>query len=95
MALIDSSRSPRGARQWAGRSSELGDLAGQTGEEIAARWNGFAPRRRRDIARLLADVRLLPGTRYDGPRFNVLRLAPSRWVGDQRTWGEIWNGVEA
>jgi len=70
--------------------AELGDLAGKTGEEIAARWGGYSARRRRDITRLLADVRLLPGTRYDGPRFNELRLAPSRWAGDERTWGEIW-----
>jgi len=70
--------------------SELNDLAGQTGDEIAARWPGYTPRRKRDITRLLADIRLLPGTRYDGPRFNVLRLGPSRWIGDSRTWGEIW-----
>lgn len=68
--------------------SELGDLAGQTGDEIASKWPGYSARRKRDITRLLADVRLLPGTRYDGPKFNHLRLAPSRWHGDSRTWGE-------
>lgn len=68
--------------------SELSDLAGQTGDEIAARWPGYTARRKRDITKLLADIRLLPGTRYDGPRFNHYRLDPSRWVGEEKTWGE-------
>lgn len=66
---------------------ELSDLAGV---DVVAEWSNFPAATRRGITRRIADIRLMPGTRYDGPRFNMLRLGSSRWVGDPMTWAEHW-----
>lgn len=65
-------------------------LAGLEGTDVAARWYSFGPHIRREIVRRLADLVLAPGGRTGRRGFDHQRLADSRWVGDPRTWGEIW-----
>ena len=64
--------------------AELADI------DVAENWVHLTVHTRREVVRTLAAVRLAPGTKGDGPRFNPLRLANSRWVGEDRTWGEMW-----
>jgi site-specific DNA recombinase len=65
--------------------------------DVAARWDGLTVVGRRQIVKALAEVRIgkgLPGRTPDIEREHraFQRLAPSRWGGDTRTWGEIWEG---
>jgi site-specific DNA recombinase len=56
--------------------------------DVPAKWSGFSINTKRRYVRTLIDVRVSPaGAR--GRRFSAARLRESRWVGDDRTWGEI------
>lgn len=57
--------------------------------DVVAEWADLGPVRQRAVVRVVAEIVVAPATRK-GPRFDVQRLAGSRWVGDTRTWGQIW-----
>lgn len=63
--------------------------------DVAGEWDVLDARARREVVCALADVVLLPGGQGGGPRFDPSRLGPSRWSGDDRTWGEIWAAAGA
>jgi len=75
------------------RLSAPSDCEELEGIDIAENWEDLSVRTRRNVVRRIADVRLAPGTKGDGPRFNPLRLSGSRWINDERTWGEIWDSL--
>lgn len=56
---------------------------------VVAQWSTFPPATKRKYVVTLADLVLAPATRR-GPGMDATRLGGSRWVGDLRTWGEIW-----
>lgn len=61
--------------------------AGPRAREV---WGGFGVDQRRQVVRLLAVVKLSrvgAGRRQFRPEE---RLPESQWVGDERTWGELW-----
>jgi site-specific DNA recombinase len=61
----------------------------EPGVDVEARWASATLPARRDVIRDLAEVRVSPAiTRGRG--FDFWRLRDSRWVGDTRTWGDIW-----
>lgn len=60
------------------------------GINVAKEWGTLPVKVRREIVLRLAYIVLGRGTKT-GPRvFDPARLAPSRWTGDSRTWGELW-----
>lgn len=65
-------------------------LRGLDREKLAAEWADTPVVERRRVIFALADLVLDPA-RVRGQRtFDQWRLARSRWVGDDRTWGEHW-----
>jgi site-specific DNA recombinase len=65
-------------------------LRDAAGPQAAERWSRLSLDQRRTVVRLLVEVRVSRtgrGRRY----FDPARLEQSRWVGDTRTWGEIWS----
>lgn len=63
--------------------------------DVTARWNNATVVAQRAVVRFLADVRIARG--MPGRTPSILReerafqrLAPSRWRGGDKTWGEIW-----
>ncbi len=58
------------------------------GPDAAKRWEELTIGQRRELVSILVDLKV--GRTVQGSRFNPLRLGESRWVGDSRTWGEIW-----
>lgn len=66
------------------------ELAELEGVDLVAEWDSFPARVQRDLTKLFAHIVLAPGSKDGGRRFDQWRLAESRWVGDKRTWGEIW-----
>ncbi|MFI6759444.1 recombinase family protein [Micromonospora sp. NPDC050417] len=62
-------------------------LRGEDPAELADRWPDLPVARRRGVIVALAEIVLSPVGKAG--RWSDLRLAESRWVGDDRTWGEI------
>lgn len=61
----------------------------EPGADIDRRWDDATLAARRDAIRAVAEVRV--GRKVNpGRGFDFWRLAGSRWVGDSRTWGDIW-----
>lgn len=56
--------------------------------QVLARWPVMSPPERRRVITTFAEVVVSPATRR-GPGFDESRLYASRWVGDDRTWGEL------
>lgn len=65
-------------------------MAELEGVDLVGEWDSFPARIQRDLVKLFAHIVLAPGSRAGHARFDQWRLAESRWVGDDRTWGEIW-----
>lgn len=63
----------------------LRDVAGPGARD---RWARLAIGQQREIIDKLVDLRV--ATTVRGARFSYARLAPSRWTGDELTWGEHW-----
>jgi hypothetical protein len=64
-------------------------LAGVTAASIVAGWDGFDVARRRLYINATCELvvgRATPGLQ----RFDLGRLAGSKWRGDSKTWGEMW-----
>lgn len=69
-------------------------LRDAAGPHAAQAWERLDLDQRRLVVRLLVEVRISRagrGTRY----FSHERLRESRWVGDVRTWGQIWAEASA
>lgn len=73
--------------------------AGESGvAEVRRVWDGLSVAARREVVSLLAEVVISRATRRmtrwaaEGERLEVAmqQLGRSRWVGDERTWAEIW-----
>jgi site-specific DNA recombinase len=64
----------------------LRDVAGL---DAADRWAVLTIGQRREIVATVADIRL-DRTGRGRRTFDPARLGSSRWVGDTRTWGELW-----
>jgi site-specific DNA recombinase len=62
-------------------------LAEFAGVDVAAVWDDLLPATRREFVTALADVVLGPA--QGRRKWTDDRLAGSRWVGDERTWGEL------
>lgn len=59
------------------------------GPDAEARWAGMPLAEQREAVRWLVEIRLSRAGR--GVRtFDKVRLGESRWVGDSRTWAQIW-----
>lgn len=56
---------------------------------IAEKWDDLTVRQHRDVIAALVGLRVGPGVRGRN-RFDLDRLAESRWHGDEKTWGEHW-----
>lgn len=63
-------------------------LAAYVDVDIPGEWERFEPAVRREFILATAQVVLSPCGK--GGRWTLGRLAKSRWIGDTRTWGEIW-----
>jgi len=63
-------------------------LQGYDPADLAARWDTYDVGVRRGVVLALAELVLSPVGR--GGRWSVWRLADSRWLGDESTWGEHW-----
>jgi hypothetical protein len=63
-------------------------LAAYADIDIPAQWEYLEPGVRREVILATAHVVLSPCGK--GGRWSLSRLATSRWIGDTRTWGEIW-----
>jgi site-specific DNA recombinase len=59
------------------------------GDDTRSRWEATSQPARRDIIRLLAEIVVAPAISPAPRVFEPGRLRLSRWVGDDRTWGEI------
>lgn len=66
------------------------ELAELEGVDLVGEWDTFPVKIQRNVVRHFAHIVLAPGSRGGHARFDQWRLAESRWVGDDRTWGEIW-----
>jgi hypothetical protein len=64
------------------------------GPGAAAAWEGLSIAQRREVVSLLAELRITR-TGRGARRFDRRRLGASRWVGDDRSWMEIWDAAEA
>jgi DNA invertase Pin-like site-specific DNA recombinase len=58
------------------------------GPDARARWDRLDLGQQRWLIDRLAELRVTKTVR--GSRFSDWRLADSRWIGDERTWGEHW-----
>jgi hypothetical protein len=63
------------------------------GTDVAGGWPTLPVGTRREIILALAEVRLSPVGK--GGRWSPWRLAESRWLTDQATWGERWHAAGA
>jgi site-specific DNA recombinase len=63
------------------------------GTDVAGGWPTLPVGTRREIILALAEVRLSPVGK--GGRWSPWRLAESRWLTDQVTWGEKWRAAGA
>lgn len=63
-------------------------LRGYDPLDLADRWMEYSVGERRAVVLALAEVALSPVGR--GGSWSRSRLAGSRWLGDTRTWGDIW-----
>lgn len=77
------------ARSRVRRLSLPSDLSDLEPAEVVARWPDFPPEKKRKYMLALAELVVTRAPRR-GPVFDPARLSASRWVGDSRTWGEIW-----
>lgn len=59
------------------------------GPDARKRWETLDIGQKRELVDLLVELKLSKTVR--GSRFSGVRLRESRWVGDERTWGEIWD----
>lgn len=59
------------------------------GPGAADRWHKLDVGQRRQVVRLLVDVRVSRGRRGERT-FNPARLGQSRWAGDEMTWSQRW-----
>lgn len=66
-------------------------LRGYDPVDLARRWREYTVGERRAVIMALAEVVLSPVGK--GGRWSRHRLAESRWRGDQRTWGQIWDAA--
>lgn len=62
----------------------------EPGVDVRARWESLTIPARRDIIRALAVITVRPADLPGSRTFDAWRLAGSRWVGDEMTWGEHW-----
>jgi len=75
----------------AGRVRQLqtpASLRGYDPHDLAERWPDYPVGERRLVIMALAEVVLSPVGK--GGRWSYQRLAESRWRGDTKTWGQIW-----
>lgn len=63
----------------------------EPGEDVRTRWSAMPVPARRDVIRALAVVVVSPAELLGPVAFDPWRLAGSRWVGDDLTWGERWS----
>ncbi|MFF0658150.1 recombinase family protein [Micromonospora tulbaghiae] len=64
----------------------------EPGVDVRVRWEDAPLPARRQVIRSLAVIVIGPATAPGSHLFEPARLGPSRWVGDDRTWAEIWAG---
>lgn len=67
------------------------ELAELEGVDLVQEWHNFPARTKRNLVKHFAHIVLAPGSRAGLARFDQWRLAESRWIGDERTWGQIWS----
>lgn len=60
--------------------------------DIPAEFDNLPIPLRREVVSHVADIVLMPGSKAGGPKFDPWRLAKSRWIGDDKTWGDYWRG---
>lgn len=62
--------------------------------DVRARWELMPVPARRTVVRALCEIRMAKaatGLKGDAHRrASTLRLAPSRWAGEETTWGDLW-----
>lgn len=75
------------------RASTPPTLSVLEGIDVAEEWGGLETRIRREVVCALTDLVLMPAGKPTGPRFDRSRLSKSRWVGDDKTWGDYWRGM--
>lgn len=73
----------------AGMSPALRQML-EPGVDVRQRWRDAPLPAQRDVIRTLTEIAIAPASVTGRHAFEPLRLAPSRWVGDERTWGDIW-----
>jgi site-specific DNA recombinase len=62
----------------------------EPGADVRALWEAANLLGRRAVIRALADVRVDRAKKPGSRTFEFRRFGPSRWHGDDRTWGERW-----
>ncbi|MEV0425398.1 recombinase family protein [Micromonospora sp. NPDC050495] len=62
----------------------------EPGVDVRVRWDSAPLPARREVIRALAVIVVGPATLPGSKVFEPERLGLSRWVGDERTWGDIW-----
>ncbi|WKU03863.1 recombinase family protein [Micromonospora sp. HUAS LYJ1] len=62
----------------------------EPGTDVRVRWDAAPLPARREVIRALAVIKVDQASSPGGRNFEPERLGPSRWVGDKRTWAEIW-----
>lgn len=62
----------------------------EPGADVQERWSGAPLATRRDIIRTFAVITVQPAAATGRRAFDPWRLAASRWVGVDETWGEEW-----
>ncbi|WP_250009120.1 recombinase family protein [Actinoplanes sp. M2I2] len=65
------------------------DVAGPGARE---RWGRLTIGQRREVIDKVAEIRVAASRK--GVRFSFHRLAPSRWRGDEQTWGDHWAALD-
>lgn len=69
------------------------ELTGLDPAQVIEQWPGLPPETKRKYTLALAEIVVEPAARR-GPVFDPARLYGSRWTGDTRTWGEIYQESE-
>lgn len=62
----------------------------EPGADVQVRWDAAPLPARREVIRALALIVIGPAAAPGSRTFEPERLGPSRWLGDERTWAEIW-----
>ncbi|MCY1141706.1 recombinase family protein [Actinoplanes sp. Pm04-4] len=65
-------------------------LRDTAGPDAAARWDRMTMVQRRELLRLVVVPKVAKGRKGQRGPIDPMRLGASRWVGDDRTWAEIW-----